>query len=108
MGGKESNAWQKDIGESGTTDHKFRTEGDALKDRQQQQYAEQKAEEREEQEGMIPRRGENPVLSEVRARNAQSASDREAEQGRDDAKDDASVDEMSEQSFPASDPPPHP
>lgn len=79
MGGKESNAWQKDIGESGTTDHKFRQEGDALKDRHQQEYAEQKAEEREEQEGKIPQRGENPVLSEVRARNAQSAADREDE-----------------------------
>ena len=76
MGGKESNAWQKDIGESGTTDHKFRTEGDALKDKEHQEYAEQKAEEREELEGMIPKRGENPVLAEVRARNAQSAADR--------------------------------
>jgi hypothetical protein len=104
MGGKESNAWQKDIGESGTTDHKFRTEGDALKDRQQQQYAEQKAEEREAGEGLIPKRGENPVLAEVRARNAQSAADREAEQG----KGEDEVDELSEQSFPASDPPPHP
>jgi hypothetical protein len=104
MGGKESNAWQKDIGESGTTDHKFRTEGDELKDRQQQQYAEQKAEERTEGEGMIPKRGENPVLSEVRARNAQSASDRQVEQGRSEEE----VDETGEQSFPASDPPPHP
>ena len=76
MGGKESNAWQKDIGESGTTDHKFRTEGDALKEKEHQEYAEQKAEEREELEGMIPKRGENPVLAEVRARNAQSAADR--------------------------------
>jgi hypothetical protein len=104
MGGKESNAWQKDIGESGTTDHKFRTEGDELKDRQQQQYAEQKAEERTESGGMIPKRGENPVLAEVRARNAQSAADRESEQGRSEEE----VDEVSEQSFPASDPPPHP
>jgi hypothetical protein len=79
MGGKESNAWQKDIGESGTTDHKFRTEGDALKDKQQQEYAEQKAEQREEQEGFIPKRGENPVLAEIRERNAQSAADRSAE-----------------------------
>lgn len=81
MGGKEDNAWMKDIGESGTTDHKFRTEGDALKDRQHQAYAEEKAAEREEAEGLIPKRGENPVLAEVRARNAQSAADRAAERG---------------------------
>ena len=101
MGGKESNAWQKDIGESGTTDHKFRTEGDALKDQQQQEYAESKAGEREE---LIPKRGENPVLSEARARKAQSAADRESEQG----KSEEELDDLSEQSFPASDPPPHP
>ena len=79
MGGKEDNAWQKDIGESGTTDHKFRTEGDELKERQHQEYAQQKAEEREELEEMIPKRGENPVLAEVRQRNAQSAADRARE-----------------------------
>ena len=77
MGGKEDNAWMKDIGESGTTDHKFRTEGDKLKDKEQQKYAEQKSEER--QDNLIPKQGENPVLREVRERNAQSAADREDE-----------------------------
>jgi hypothetical protein len=79
MGGKESNAWQKDIGESGTTDHKFRTEGDALKERQKQEYAQEKAEEQEE--GMIPRRGENPVLAEIRERKAQGDAARMEERG---------------------------
>ena len=106
MGGKESNAWQKDIGESGATDHKLRSEGDALKDREHQEYAEQKADERAEREGMIPKRGENPVLAEIRERNAQSVSDRADERAA--SASEEAVDDMSEQSFPASDPPSQP
>ena len=79
MGGKESNTWQKDIGESGATDHQLRSEGDAVKDREHQEDAEQKADERAEQEGMIPKRGENPGLAEIRERKAQSTADRAEE-----------------------------
>jgi hypothetical protein len=100
MGGKRPDQYNIDPAEAGSTDHKWRHEGRS----QDEHLASEEKRHLEENRGdqpMIPEGGVNPAARDVRSRKATS-------QPKGGLTDDERVDETSEESFPASDPPSQP
>jgi hypothetical protein len=101
MGGKRPDQHNIDPAEAGSTDYKWRHEGRS----QGEKLAE--ADKRHLQENphdqpMVPREEVNPALRDLRERKEAS------KRGNRPMTDDEKVDEASEESFPASDPPQQP
>jgi hypothetical protein len=116
MGGKRPDQHNIDPAEAGSTDYKWRGEGrsqeENLKDEAKRRFAANAAE-----QPMIPEEQVNPALRELRERKAGARDNGAREdsggmsaQTRDSGEmtADERVDEQSEESFPASDPPQQP
>jgi hypothetical protein len=101
MGGKRPDQHNIDPAEASSTDHKWRGEGRSG-DEKILDEDKRHLKENPHDQPMIPREAVNPVLRDLRERkDASRAGDRPTT-------DDEKVDEASRESFPASDPPPHP
>ena len=101
MGGKRPDQYNIDPAEAGSTDHKWRHEGRS----QSESLANEEKRELQtnpHDQPLIPRSDVNPALRELRERQEGS----KAKEGG--MSDDERVDEASEESFPASDPPAQP
>jgi hypothetical protein len=94
MGGKRPDQHNIDPGEAGSTDYKRRGEGRSAGESILEEDK-RNLQSNPHDQPMIPEEQVNPAMRELRERKAQ-------------AKSDDLVDEMSEESFPASDPPPGP
>jgi len=122
MGGKRPDQHNIDPAEAGSTDYKWRGEGRSEEEKVKSEEKRHLASNENEQP-MIPEERVNPALRELRERKAAAQGDgernaepREASSGRGRGdrgglsadRADARVDEQSEESFPASDPPQQP
>jgi hypothetical protein len=109
MGGKRPDQHNIDPGEAGSTNYQWRGEGRSQDEQLKNEDKQHLAANREEQP-MIPQEQVNPALRELRERKAgnrgEGTSGNTDERGNMSA--DARVDEQSEESFPASDPPQQP
>jgi hypothetical protein len=106
MGGKRPDQHNIDPGEAGSTNYQWRGEGRSQEENLKNEDKQHLAANREEPP-MIPEERVNPALRELRERKAgnQGGGDAAQESG---MSADARVDEQSEESFPASDPPQQP
>ncbi len=98
MGGKRPDQYNIDPAEGSSTDHKWRGEGRSADERIEEEQKRELGTNPHDQP-MIPESGVNPAARELRERKAASRDQVQKAGGKD------AVDEASEESFPASDPP---
>lgn len=78
MGGKRPDQYQIDPGEAGATDYKDRTDDRGIHDQEKQEFAQSQ---KHKADGMIPKRGENPALADLRERREQREREEQADGG---------------------------
>jgi len=104
MGGKRPDQYNIDPGEAGSSDYKWRREGRSGGE-QIPSEEKQNLQSNPHDQPMIPETGANPAARELRERKEKDAARSDTEGG---MSADERVDEASEESFPASDPPAQP
>ena len=100
MGGKRPDQHNIDPGEAGSSDYKWRHEGRSESEHLAEKEKQHLASNPRGHQPLLPEENVNPALRELRERK-QQAKEKPAEPDDDDAR----VEEASQESFPASDPP---